>query len=72
MATVTPVSRHLQLQFQIGTTTSGQPKLQNRNFPNVSPSAADADVLAVGQALAGLFAEPLYGIAKVDQSSIEP
>ena len=72
MAQVTPVSRHLQLLFQVGTTTSGAPKLQNRNYVNVAPTALDDDVLAVGQALAALFSDTLYGVARVDQSSIAP
>ncbi|MCL6636583.1 MAG: DUF1659 domain-containing protein [Alicyclobacillus sp.] len=70
MALVTPVSRHLQLQFQAGTSANGQPKLQNRNFAHVSPAAADDDVLAVGQALAALCAQPLYAVTRVDQSSL--
>ncbi|MCL6594175.1 MAG: DUF1659 domain-containing protein [Alicyclobacillus sp.] len=70
MALVTPISRHLQLQFQAGTSVNGQPKLQNRNFAHVSPAAADDDVLAVGQALAALCAQPLYAVTRVDQSSL--
>lgn len=70
MATVTPITRHLQLQFQVGTTAKGEPKLQNRNFAHVSPSASDDDLLAVGQALAGLINESLYQVARVDQSGI--
>ncbi|KPV44992.1 DUF1659 domain-containing protein [Alicyclobacillus ferrooxydans] len=70
MAQVTPISRHLQLQFQVGTTASGAPKLLNRNYANVLPSAADDDVLAVGQALAGLFADSLYQVTRVDQNGL--
>lgn len=69
MAT-TPLSRRLQLQFQSGTTATGRPKIANRYFPHVNPSAADADVLAVGQALAPLFADSLYQIAVVEQDAI--
>jgi hypothetical protein len=71
MAQVTPISRRLQLQFQVGTTASGLPKLMNRNFAHISPTASSDDLLAVGQALAALFPDPLYGVAKVDQDSIE-
>ncbi|QSO51743.1 DUF1659 domain-containing protein [Alicyclobacillus curvatus] len=70
MAQVTPISRHLQLQFQIGTTASGAAKLQSRNYANVSPSASDDDVLTVGQALAGLFADSLYQVTRVDASEL--
>ncbi|MCL6597806.1 DUF1659 domain-containing protein [Alicyclobacillus macrosporangiidus] len=72
MAQVTPQSCHLQLQFQVGTTASGMPKIQNRNYTNVSPTASDDDLLAVGQALAALFDLPLHAIARVDQDAIEP
>lgn len=71
MAIVTPISRHMQLQFQVGTTSSGLPKLSNRSYTHVSPSALDDDILAVGQALAALFSDPLYQVGKVDQTSIE-
>ncbi len=70
MAQVTPLSRHLQLQFQVGTNADGTPKIQSRNFANVSPSASDDDVLAVGQALAALFGESLYAVARVDQDQL--
>jgi len=70
MAQVTPISRHLQLQFQVGTTTSGAPKLKSQNYPHVSPIALDDDILAVGQAIAGLFNETLYEVARVDQSGL--
>ncbi|SFU97543.1 DUF1659 domain-containing protein [Alicyclobacillus macrosporangiidus] len=72
MAQVTPQSCHLQLQFQVGTTVSGMPRIQNRNFTNVSPAASDDDLLAVGQALAALFDLPLHAIARVHQDAIEP
>ncbi len=70
MAQVTPLSRHLQLQFQIGTTSKGLPKLRNRNYTHVSSSISDDDLLAVGQALGGLFADPLYQVTRVDQNGI--
>ena len=70
MAQVTQLSRHLQLQFQVGTTSKGMPKLKNRNFAHVSPTVSDDDLLAVGQALAALFAEPLYQVTRVEQDAI--
>ncbi|MDQ0190067.1 DUF1659 domain-containing protein [Alicyclobacillus cycloheptanicus] len=70
MATITPLSRHLQLQFQNGTLASGKPKVKNQSYTNVSPSAADDDILAVGQALAALSSETLLGIARLDQSGL--
>ncbi|MCL6444333.1 MAG: DUF1659 domain-containing protein, partial [Alicyclobacillus sp.] len=70
MATATPMSRRLQLQFENGTTATGHPKLKNQNYAHVSPAATDDDVLAVGQALAGLSADTLYQIARLDQASL--
>lgn len=70
MAQTTPLTRHLQVQFQIGTSTNGRPKLKNQNYAYLSPSAVDDDILAVGQALAALSADTLYQIARVDQTGI--
>lgn len=70
MAQVTPLSRHLQLQLEVGTNVDGSAKVQNHNFMHVSPSASDDDILAVGQALAGLFSDPLYAVARVDQDAL--
>jgi hypothetical protein len=70
MAVVTPISRSLQLQFQVGSTTSGLPKLRTVNYSHVSPAAADDDIFAVGQALAGLYADTLYDVARQDQNSL--
>jgi len=71
MAQVTPISRVLQLQFQNGTTSTGMPKLKNRSYTHVSPTAADDDVLAIGQALAGLSADPLFQIARIDATGLD-
>lgn len=68
--TTTLNTRRLQLQFQVGTTTTGRPKLKNHYLAHINPAAADADVLAVGQALAPLFADPLYQIGLADQSTL--
>jgi hypothetical protein len=70
MAIATPLSRTLVLQFQVGTTTAGVPKLLARRYPKVSPGAVDEDVLAVGQALAALFAEPLFLLDRLDDTGI--
>ncbi len=70
MAQVTQVSRHLQLQFQIGTTSKGLPKLRNHNFPHVSQSISDDDLLAVGQAIGALFADPLYQVTRIEQDAL--
>lgn len=68
--TTTLMTRRLQLLFQVGTNAAGQPKLKSHYFAHVSPTAVDADVLAVGQALGALFSDPLYQVAIVDQSAL--
>lgn len=70
MAQATPMSRRLLLQFQVGTTASGLPKIVGHNFANVSPQALDDDLLAVGQALSALFSDPLHEVVRVDQTGI--
>lgn len=72
MATVTTLSRHLQIQFQNGTTATGQPKAKNQTYANVSSTAADDDIMAVGQALAGLSSATLLNINRVDQDALAP
>ncbi|MFD1673635.1 DUF1659 domain-containing protein [Alicyclobacillus fodiniaquatilis] len=70
MAQTTPASRVLQIQLQSGTLANGEPKVQKQNFANVVTDAADDDLLAVGQAIAALFSEPLIQIARVDTTVI--
>lgn len=70
MATVTNLARHLQLQFQNGTAANGKVKVKNQSYAHVSSTAADDDILAVGQALAGLSSETLVGIARLDQDGL--
>jgi hypothetical protein len=70
MAQVTQLSRHLQLQFQAGTTTKGAPKLQNHNYQHLSPSISEDDALSVGQALGALFGQPMYQVAIVEQNAL--
>lgn len=70
MAQATPVNRTLQIQTQAGTLANGQPKVQRHNFSHVSVDAVDDDILAVGQALAALMADPLLEIVRVDQTSL--
>jgi hypothetical protein len=70
MAQLTPLARTLQLEFLNGTMADGRPKLRNRNWAHMKPDAADDDVLAVGQAIAGLCADSLYSINRVDETGL--
>lgn len=70
MANSTVIGTTLQLQTQNGTKANGDPKISNHNFPNVSPSASNDDILAVGQAIAALIGESLVQIVRVDQTAL--
>jgi hypothetical protein len=70
MAQTTDLSRILQLQFQVGTTSKGLPKVKNHNFPHVNPAVSDDDLLAAGEAIAALFAATLHQVARVDQTLV--
>ncbi|MCY0870699.1 MAG: DUF1659 domain-containing protein [Firmicutes bacterium] len=70
MAQTTELGRVLQLQFNVGTTSKGEIKVKNHNFPHVNPNVADDDLLAVGNALADLFSMPLYQVARTDQVAL--
>ncbi|WP_026961550.1 DUF1659 domain-containing protein [Alicyclobacillus herbarius] len=70
MANVNPLSCRLQIQVQTGTMADGSPKLGTYSFANVSPQASEDDVLAVGQALGALFADPLVQVVRVEQDAL--
>lgn len=68
---VTTTSRHLLVQLQVGQTAAGKPKLNNRSYPHVDVSAADAAIDNVLQALAPLYADPIYAMGRVDTVQIQ-
>lgn len=70
MANTTELNRRLQLQFQVGTTSKGLPKLKNQNYAHVNPNLSDDDLISVGEALAALFDEPLYQVTRIVQDGV--
>ena len=60
----------LAVKVQTGVSASGSPVFRVRNFQNMKPSAAEADVFAVGQALAGLQKHPVNSIGRVDEGEL--
>lgn len=69
---VTTIARHLLVQLQVGQTAAGKPKLHNRTYPHVDVNATDAAINNVLQALAPLYAEPVYAMGRVDTVQIQP
>lgn len=66
----TPQSSKLVVKVQTGVNTSGNPVYRLRSFQNVKPSAADADVHAVAQALADLQQHAVANIARVEEGNL--
>ena len=68
---VTPVSRNLLIQLQIGQTTAGKPKLHNRVYPHVDVSASDTAIDSVLTALIPLFSDPVFAVGRVDTVQLQ-
>lgn len=54
----------LVVNYQIGLTDTGAPKLRQRSFPNVRVAALDQDVYDVASALYGLQDYPLTSVRR--------
>ncbi len=68
---VTPVSRNLLIQLQIGQTTAGKPKLHNRVYPHVDVNASDTAIDSVLTALLALFSDPVFAVGRVDTVQLQ-
>lgn len=57
----------LVIKVEDGATSAGKTVYRQRAYRNVKIDAAEADVFAVGQALAALQSHPVAGIGRVDE-----
>ena len=62
--------RTLSINVKDGVTTSGADKFKAHNYPNVKDTAADADIFAVGTAIAGLINKELVDITVTEKSML--
>ncbi|SDF79387.1 DUF1659 domain-containing protein [Sporolituus thermophilus] len=71
MATVKlPQASRLVIKVQTGLNAAGNPIYKQRAFRNVKAGATDADVHAVGLALAGLQKHQVAGVLRVDEGEL--
>ena len=65
-----PQSARLTVKIQTGLNDAGNPVFRSRNFANLKPDAADADVYSVGAGIAALQLHPVASILKLDEISL--
>ncbi len=69
---VTPLNRHLLVQLQVGTTTTGAPKLKNCVYQHVDVTVTDDAIATILSALSPLFTDSVYSMGRVDSVGIQP
>lgn len=65
-----PQSSQIIIMLQNGTNAGGQPVYLKRTYKNVKPSALDADLYAVAQAMASLQKYPVASIVRIDDGNL--
>ena len=66
----TITKRTLGINVKDGFTASGAEKVKAHNYPNVKDTAADADIFAVGNSIAGLINKELSDISITEKSML--
>ncbi|MGI6686188.1 MAG: DUF1659 domain-containing protein [Bacillota bacterium] len=67
---VTPISSKVRLQFETGTDEKGNPVYKNKTISRVKTDALDQDVLDTANALAGLCADSLAAVIRMNDSDL--
>ncbi len=65
-----PQASKLAIKVQTGVNAAGNPVYKVRSLQNLKPAAADSDVYAIGEGLAGLQKDPVSSVARVDESNL--
>lgn len=67
---VTPLTSKIKLQFRTGVDGEGKPMYKNKTVGKVKTDAADQDVFDTANALAGLCADTLAAVNRIDDSDL--
>ena len=65
-----PQASTLGIKVQTGISPTGSPVFKTFRFGSVKPGALDADIFAVGQALAGLQKHSVTGLIREDNGEL--
>lgn len=65
-----PQTSKLVIKVQTGINASGNPVYRLRSFQNVKSGAADSDVFAVAEGMAGLQKNTVISIARQDDNTL--
>lgn len=67
---VTPSTSKVRLQFQTGVNGEGKPVYKTKTISKIKTNAADQDVLDVALTLAGLAANTLNAVSRINESDL--
>lgn len=65
-----PQNSKLVIKVETGLNAAGNPVYRQRTYTNLKASAADADVYAIGEGLAGLQKYPASNIYRTDENEL--
>jgi len=65
-----PQTSRLAIKVQTGVNTAGNPVYRQRSFANIKTAAADSDVFAVAQGIAGLQKDLVSGFSRIDEGDL--